>query len=59
MVKTSEFWIGLATAVLGGIGTYLHTSGIISPEQWTVIQGFIISGITYVVGRLTSKAVKK
>ena len=58
-MKTSEFWIGLATAILSGVGVFLAQQKMVSPEQWLVIQGFIISGITYVVGRVTSKMVKR
>jgi len=58
-VRTSEFWIGLATAILGAVGAYLANQKMVSAEQWVVIQSFIISGITYVVGRVTSKMVKR
>lgn len=59
MLRTSEFWVGLATAVLGAVGTFLVQQKAVTPESWSVIQGFIISGITYVVARITSKFVKK
>ena len=59
MTRTSEFWIGLATAILGGVGAFLSSRHLVTDQQWNIIQGFIISGATYVVGRVTSKIVKR
>ena len=57
--KTSEFWGGLGTAVLAAVGGYLAQKHLVTTEQWNIIQSFIISGITYVVLRVTSKIVKR
>lgn len=59
MTKTSEFWVGLATAILGAVGAFLVQQKATTPESWSVIQGFIISGVTYVAARITSKLVKR
>lgn len=57
--KASEFWVGLGTAILAAVGGYLAQRHLVTPEQWNIVQTFIISGITYVVGRVTSKIVKR
>ena len=59
MIRTSEFWIGLATSVLGAVGAYLVQQSAVTAQQWSVIQSFLIFGIGYVVSRITSKIVKK
>jgi hypothetical protein len=49
----------LGTAVLAAVGGYLAQKHLVTAEQWNIVQTFIISGITYVVGRVTSKIVKR
>lgn len=51
MFRTSEFWIGIATAA----GAGLVAVGVLPQETWDKV---LFPAIVYVVGRLTSKAVK-
>lgn len=48
--RTSEFWVGLAAAVLA----FLQQQEMVSPE----VAKFIDGAVVYVVGRMVSKAVK-
>jgi len=50
VARTSEFWVGLAAAVLG----FLVAQGVLSQS----VSDIILMAITYVLGRLISKVVK-
>ena len=51
MLRTSEFWLAIAAA----IGSAFAGLGWITKEDW---QTYVAPAIVYVVGRVTSKAVK-
>lgn len=54
MLKTSEFWMTMLSAVVGGL-VQLH---VVSPEVGDILLKFIGMALTYVFGRLVSKAAK-
>ena len=50
VIRTSEFWVGLAAVVL----QFLVAQGVISQQ----VSDFVNMAIVYIIGRLISKAVK-
>jgi hypothetical protein len=50
VIRTSEFWVGLAATVLA----FLVAQGVISQQ----VSDFVNMAIVYIVGRLISKVVR-
>jgi len=53
VLKTSEFWMALLSAVLGA----LQTQGVIQPAMAGAVNTILGGLVAYVIGRVTHKVV--
>lgn len=55
LLRSSEFWIGLATAIC----QFLISQHILNDSQAQVVKETVLPGFIYTIGRLVSKVAKK